>query len=49
MTQEERDLLIENNKMLKTIISYLQIKENDQSRDMKDFIMNVIANQFNLK
>lgn len=42
MTQEEHDILIENNKMLKQIINYISIKENNS--DLKEFMINVIAN-----
>lgn len=42
MTQEEHNILIENNKMLKQLLTYISIKENNS--DLKDFIINVIAN-----
>lgn len=43
MTQEEHNLLVENNIMLKQIISYLTARDN-VPLDVKDFTMNVIAN-----
>ena len=45
MTEEEHNLLVENNKMLRYIMSYLYRQQyNSSSNDMKDFTMNVIAN-----
>lgn len=46
----ERELLEENNNMLKYIVNFInEFKNNKTSNDMNDFIMNVIANQFNLQ
>lgn len=42
MTEEEHKLLVENNIMLKQIISY--ISSNTNNNDFKEFVMNVIAN-----
>lgn len=42
MTKEEHDILIENNRLLKSIIQYIQIKENNSY--LQEFIMNVAAN-----
>lgn len=43
MTNEEHNLLIENNIMLKQILMYLRNKDSP-NYDIKDFTMNVIAN-----
>lgn len=46
----ERELLEENNNMLKYIVNFInEFKNNKTSNDMNDFIMNVVANQFNLQ
>lgn len=39
MTEEEHNILIENNIMLKQILAYI-----NQNSDIKDFSMNVLAN-----
>ena len=45
MTEEEHRLLVENNQMLRYICSYLYSQQyHSSSNDIKDFIMNVIAN-----
>lgn len=45
MTEEEHNLLIENNQMLRYICFYLYSQQyHSSSNDMKDFMMNVIAN-----
>ena len=45
MTEEEHNLLIENNQMLRYICSYLYYQQyHSSSNDIKDFMMNVIAN-----
>lgn len=47
MTQRERDeLLIENNQMLKYIISYLKHKHNDYEDFMINVAANIVGNQF---
>lgn len=43
MTKEELQLLKENNIMLKEIIWYLAMKNQDET--LKDFIINVLANK----
>lgn len=43
MTQEEHQLLVENNIMLKQILAYIRSRDNPNN-DIKDFTMNVIAN-----
>lgn len=43
MTQEEHNILIENNIMLKQILAYIRQRDGPKD-DIKDFIMNVIAN-----
>ena len=43
MTQEEHNILIENNIMLKQILAYIKQRESP-NMDFKDFAMNVIAN-----
>lgn len=43
MTQEEHNLLVENNIMLKQILAYISSKDTPQ-QDIKEFILNVIAN-----
>lgn len=46
----DRELLEENNNMLKYIVNFInEFKNNKTSNDMNDFIMNVVANQFNLQ
>ena len=41
----ERELLEENNNMLKYIVNFInEFKNNKTSNDMNDFIMNVVAN-----
>lgn len=42
MTQEEHNILIENNIMLKQILAY--IRRRDGPDEAKDFVMNVVAN-----
>ena len=42
MTQEEHNMLVENNIMLKKILMYL-IKNNDDT--IKQFIINVLADK----
>ena len=45
MTEEEHNLLVENNQMLRCICYYLYSKQyHSSSNDIKDFMMNVIAN-----
>ena len=45
MAEEEHNLLVENNQMLRYICSYFYSQQyHSSSNDMKDFIMNVIAN-----
>lgn len=45
MTEEEYRLLVENNQMLKFICNYIYSQYyNSSSNDIKDFMMNVIAN-----
>ena len=45
MTEEEHNLLIENNQMLRYICSYLYYQQyHSFSNNIKDFMMNVIAN-----
>ena len=43
MTQEEHNILIENNIMLKQILAYIKARDNPDN-DIKDFVMNVVAN-----
>ena len=43
MTNEEHDILVDNNIMLKQILAYIYSKE-DPDKDFQDFTMNVIAN-----
>lgn len=43
MTQEEHNLLIENNIMLKQILAYIKSRDSP-AQDIKEFIINVIAN-----
>lgn len=43
MTQEEHNILIENNIMLKKILAYIASRDSPNI-DFKDFAMNVIAN-----
>lgn len=43
MTQEEHNILIENNIMLRQILDYIRSRDNPKD-DIKDFVMNVIAN-----
>lgn len=43
MTQEEHNMLIENNIMLKQILAYIRQRDGPNN-DFKDFVMNVIAN-----
>lgn len=46
----DRELLEENNNMLKYIVNFInEFKNNKTSNDINDFIMNVVANQFNLQ
>lgn len=40
MTQEEHNILIENNRLLKQILSCI----NNPNQDIKEFAINVIAN-----
>lgn len=41
----DRELLEENNNMLKYIVNFInEFKNNKTANDMNDFIMNVIAN-----
>lgn len=50
MTQEEHQLLIENNTMLKQIIQYIKIKESNsqqQNNALQEFFINILANQMN--
>lgn len=42
MTQEEHNLLVENNQMLKQILAY--IKTRADPNDINNFAMNIIAN-----
>ena len=45
MAEEEHNLLVENNQMLRYICSYLYSQQyHSSSNDIKDFMMNVIAN-----
>ena len=45
MTEEEHNLLVENNQMLRYICSYLYSQQYySSSNNIKDFMMNVIAN-----
>lgn len=45
----EKELLEENNNMLKYIVNFInELKADKDNENMNDFIMNVIANQFNL-
>lgn len=48
MTQEEHNLLVENNIMLKQILAYIKSRDNPQ-QDIKEFILNVIANSLTNK
>ena len=43
MTEEEHNILVENNIMLKQILAYIYSKESS-NKDFQDFTMNVIAN-----
>lgn len=43
MTQEEHNLLVENNIMLKELLAYIKQRDGP-TIDFKDFAMNVIAN-----
>lgn len=42
MTQEEHNLLVENNIMLKQILAYIQARADPN--DINNFAMNVLAN-----
>lgn len=47
MTQEEHDILIQNNLMLKQIIQYINLKESSKNRqddDLREFMINIMAN-----
>lgn len=44
MTQEEHNLLVENNIMLKQIIAYIRTRADPN--DLNNFAMNIIANIF---
>ena len=47
MTEEEHNLLVENNQTLRYICSYLYYQQyHSSSNDIKDFMMNVIANKY---
>lgn len=46
MTQEEHNLLVENNRLLKEILIKLQTRDSPQ-QDIKEFIINVLANSIN--
>ena len=43
MTKEERNILVDNNIILKQSLAYIYSKE-DPDKDLQDFTMNVIAN-----
>lgn len=43
MTKEEHDILVENNIMLKQILSYIYSKKGSD-KNFQDFTMNVLAN-----
>ena len=45
MTQDEHNLLVENNRMLKYIVFFInQYKNNFDNENQNDFIRNIIAN-----
>lgn len=45
MTEEEHNILIENNIMLREIIKYIKLKESKADKEnQEDFIRNIVAN-----
>lgn len=46
MTQEEHNLLVENNNLLKEIASILR-NRNSPQQDVKEFVINILANMIN--
>lgn len=43
MTQEEHNILIENNILLKQILAHLKQRDSPNN-DIKEFVMNIVAN-----
>lgn len=48
--EELLKLTRENNKMLKEIVNYIHYQQaNKDKENMNDFMMNIVANQFNFR